>query len=266
MRKVSSKGSIMKIAVSGKGGVGKTLVAGVLAQFFASKGFTVLAIDADPTPNLALTLGIPAKEANKIIPISENTPLLESKTTTGVPGVLNLSFTVDDIIEQFSVKTPYNVSLLVMGTVRSAGGGCMCPANTVIRALLHHLLVKRREVVVTDMEAGVEHMGRGTAQHVDMMLIVTDSSIKSLEAAKKLQTLTKDLGIKRVLIVGNKVANVEERKSIENFALSNGLSLLGLIPYDDKVLKADRNGETPLKYGQASKGVAAVRKIGEKLL
>jgi len=113
----------MKIAVSGKGGVGKTLVAGVLAEFFANKGFTVLAIDADPSPNLALTLGVPAEEASKIVPISENTSLIESKTQSGVPGVLNRSFTVEDIVDHFSVKTPYDVSLLVMGTVRSAGGG-----------------------------------------------------------------------------------------------------------------------------------------------
>jgi len=256
----------MKIAVSGKGGVGKTLIAGVLAEFFAHKGFTVLAIDADPSPNLALTLGVSAEEASKIVPISENTPLIESKTQTGVPGVYNLSFTVEDIIEQFSVKTPFNVSLLVMGTVRDAGGGCMCPANTVIRTLLHHLMVQRKEVIVTDMEAGVEHMGRGTAEHVDTMLTVTDSSLKSMETAKKLYVLAKDLGIKKAFIVGNKVANSEEGKLIEKFASKNGMPLLGLIPYDEQVLKADVIGETPLKYAEVSKGVAAIRKIGEKLL
>jgi len=256
----------MKIAVSGKGGVGKTLIAGVLAQFFVSKGSTVLAIDADPSPNLALTLGIPAEEASKIVPISENTPLIESKTQTGVLGVYRLSFTVEDIIEQFSVQTPYGVGLLVMGTVRNAGGGCMCPANTVIRALLHHLLVKRKEAVVTDMEAGVEHMGRGTAEHVDTMLIVTDSSLKSMETAKKLYVLSKDFGIKRAFIVGNKVANSEEGRLIENFASKNGIQLLGLIPYDENILKADMNGETPLKYAEVSKGLAAIRELGEKLL
>jgi CO dehydrogenase maturation factor len=256
----------MKIAVSGKGGVGKTLIAGVLAEFFADKGFTVLAIDADPAPNLALTLGIPVEEASKIVPISENSSLIESKTQSGVPGLLNLSFTVEDMIDQFSVKTPYNVSLLVMGTVRFAGGGCMCPANAVIRALLHHLLVKRKEVVVIDMEAGVEHMGRGTVEHVDTMIIVTDSSMKSMEIAKGLYRLTKDLGIKKTFIVGNKLAKSEEGKLIENFAKKNDMSMLGLVPYDEQVLKADMNGETPLKYAETPKSVVAIRKMGEKLL
>jgi len=256
----------MKIAVSGKGGVGKTLVAGVLAEFFAQKGFTVLAIDADPSPNLALTLGIPVEEASRIAPISENNPLIESKTQTGLPGVLNLSFTVEDIIDQFSVKTPYAVSLLVMGTVRSAGGGCMCPANAVIRALLHHLLVRRKEIVVIDMEAGIEHMGRGTVEQVDSMLIVADSSMKSMEIAKGLYRLTKDLGIKKIFMVGNKLAKPEESKLIENFAKKNDIPLLGLVPYDEQVIKADMNGETPLQYAETSESVIAIRKIGEELL
>lgn len=256
----------MKIAVAGKGGVGKTLVAGVLAEFLSSRGFTVLAIDADPSPNLALTLGIPAEEANKIVPISENTPLIESKTQTGVPGVYDLSFTVEDIVDQFSVKTPFGVNLLVMGTVPYAGGGCMCPANTVIRALLHHLIVKRKEVVIMDMEAGVEHMGRATAEHVDTMLVVTDSSAKSMETARKLQMLAKELGIKKRLLIGNKVKNSEESRLVEDFAHKIGLPFLGFIPYDEHVLRADIKGETPLKNAEKSKAVAAIRRMGEKLL
>jgi len=256
----------MKIAVAGKGGVGKTLVAGVLAEFLTNRGFTVLAIDADPSPNLALTLGISAAEANKIVPISENTSLIESQTQTGVPGVYNLSFTVEDIVDRFSVKTPFGVNLLVMGTVPYAGGGCMCPANTVIRALLHHLIVKRKEAVVMDMEAGVEHMGRATAEHVDTMLVVTDSSAKSMETAKKLKALAEELGIKKVLLIGNKVKAHEEARLIEDFADKNSMSLLGLIPYDEHVLKADMKGETPLKDAEESKSVTAIHEMGEKLL
>ncbi len=256
----------MKIAVAGKGGVGKTLIAGTLAEFFARRGFTVLAIDADPTPNLALTLGLSVEEAAKIVPISENTPLIESKTQSSIPGVYNLAFSVEDIVEQFSVKTPYNVNLLVMGTVKSAGAGCMCPANTVIRALLHHLIVKRKEAVITDMEAGLEHMGRGTAEHVETIIAVTDSSRKSLETAKKLIDLAQQIGIQEHFIVGNRVTSEQEGEYIENFASTRGIRLLGIVPFDKDVLEADMHGHSPLKYADRAKAVAAIRQMGEKLL
>jgi len=256
----------MKVAVSGKGGVGKTLIAGILADFFVKKGFKVLAIDADPSPNLALTLGIPLDEASKIVPVSENTQLLESKTNTGFAGVYRLSFSVDDIVEKFAVKSPYGVNLLIMGTVRSAGGGCTCPANAVIRALLQHLFVERDEVVVMDMEAGVEHMGRGTAGHVDIMLIVADPSLKSMETARKIYGLAAEAGIKKALIIGNKIRNSSESKTIQRFAADNKIPILDLVPHDEQILKADMQGETPLNYAEDSVGIATIRKIGEKLL
>jgi CO dehydrogenase maturation factor len=256
----------VKIAVSGKGGVGKTLVAGVLAAFFAEKGFKVLAIDADPSPNLALTLGIPAEETKKVVPISENAQLIESKTKTDYPGVFRLSFSVDDIVKDFSVKSPYGVNLLVMGTVRSAGTGCLCPANAVVRALLQHLYVERNEVVVMDMEAGVEHLGRGTAKHVDAMLIVTDSSFKAVETAKKIHELATEMGIKKIFLMGNKVANANEGKLIARLAESNNVSLLGLIPYDKQVIGADMRGESPIKYAGKSKGIETIRHLGESLI
>jgi len=256
----------MKIAVSGKGGVGKTLVAGVLADFFVRKGFKVLAIDADPSPNLALTLGISIDEATKIVSVSENTKLLESKTSTGFAGVYRLSFSVNDIVEKFSVKSPYGVNLLVMGTVKSAGGGCTCPANAVVRALLRHLIVERDEVIVMDMGAGVEHMGRGTAKHVDIMLIVTDPSLKSMETARKIYQLSIEAGIKNAFIIGNKIRNPSEGESIQRFAAGNKIPILHLIPHDEQILKADMQGETPLKYAEDSVGIAAIQKMGEKLL
>ncbi len=256
----------MKIAVSGKGGVGKTLVSGTLASYFAQKGFKVMAIDADPSPNLALTLGIPVEEANKIVPISENAELLESKTRTDFPGVFKLHFTVDDIIEDNGMKSPYGVNLLVMGTVKSAGSGCACGANAVVRELLRYLIVDRDEIVVVDLEAGVEHMGRGTASQVDIMIIVADSSRKSLEIAKKLSGFAHQAGIKNVFVVGNRVRDPEEKELITDFTEKNGLPLLALIPYDDIIVKADRVGEPPLKYAETSESVKAIQMIGEKLL
>ena len=246
--------------------MGKTLVSGTLAGYFAKKGFKVMAIDADSSPNLALTLGIPVEDANKIVPISENTELLESKTRTDYPGVYKLHFTVDDIVEKNGMKSPYGVNLLVMGTIKSAGGGCACGANSVIRELLRHLIVERDEIVVVDLEAGVEHMGRGTASHVDIMLIVADSSRKSLEIAKKISGFSHEAGIKNVFVIGNRVRDSEEKELITDFTEKNEIPLLALIPYDDTVVKADRVGEAPLKYAETSEGVKAIQRIGEKLL
>jgi CO dehydrogenase maturation factor len=256
----------MKIAVSGKGGTGKTFIAGVLSFFFVQKGFKVLAIDADPSPNLALTLGIPWSDASKIVPISENRKLIESKTNTGFNGVYRLSFTVDDVVKDYGVRSPYGVDLLVMGTVRSAGTGCTCPANALIRALLQHLVVERNEVVIMDMEAGVEHFGRGTARHMDMLVTVMDSSMKSMEIAKRIEVLAKEIEIKRVFVVGNKLTNASQDRLMRKFATDNDLDLLDLIPFDEHIMKSDMVGETPLRRIKNSKGIAAIMRIGERLL
>jgi CO dehydrogenase maturation factor len=255
----------VKIAVSGKGGVGKTLIAGGLAVSFARNGFETIAIDADPSPNLALTLGLSIEEARKILPISENKELIESKTETDYAGVYRLSFTVDDIIRDFSVKTPFGVNLIVMGTVKSMGSGCTCPANAVIRNLLRHLIVERDEAVILDMEAGVEHIGRATAKHVDTMLIVADANMKALETAKRIQELAAASKIKEIFLVGNKVADETQRERIKSFAEMNGLEILDFVPFDPKVVEAEMRGETPLKYRE-SKAINAIENLREKLM
>lgn len=255
----------MKVAISGKGGVGKTLIAGGLAYFFAKNGLKTIAIDADPAPNLALTLGLHPLETRKILPISENKAIIEAKTGTGYSGVFRLSFTVDDIARDYSVETPLGVNLIIMGTVKSAGSGCTCPANAVVRALLRHLVVERNEAVVLDMEAGVEHLGRGTARHVDVMLIITDANVKSLEIAKRIYELAADMGVKRIFIVGNKIVNEVQRKIVEDFAKENNLKILTFIPFDQKVSEAEAHGETPLKYGE-SEAVQAIKNLCEMLI
>jgi len=238
----------MKIAVSGKGGVGKTLIAAALARGFVNRGLKTIAIDADPSPNLALTLGLSSEEARKIVPVSKNKELVESKTSTGYSGVYRLSFTVDDVVREYSVSTPFGVNLLVMGTVQSMGSGCMCAANSVVRALLRHLIVERNEAVILDMEAGVEHIGRGTAGHVDAMLIVVDANLKSLEIAKHIHDLAAAAGIAKIFLVGNRVMNKAQKDAISAFAGKNNLSIIGFVPFDQRVMEADMRGETPLKY------------------
>lgn len=247
----------MKVAVSGKGGVGKTLIAAGLARGFANRGLKTIAIDADSSPNLALTLGLSAEEARKIIPISENKELVESKTGTGYSGVYRLSFTVDDIVREYSTATPFGVNLIVMGTVKAMESGCMCAPNAVIRALLRHLIVERNEAVVLDFEAGVEHIGRGTAKQVDALLIVADSNLKSLEIAKHIHDLAAKAGMQQLYLVANRIMNEKQREAVTSFAEKNGLSILAFVPFDAKVIEADTLGETPLK----SKEIVAVDAI-----
>ncbi len=247
----------MKIAVAGKGGVGKTLIAGGLASGFAARGLKTIAIDADSSPNLALTLGLSVEEARKIVPISENKELVDSKTGTGYSGVYRLSFTVDDIVRDYAIATPLGVNLIVMGTVKAMESGCMCAPNSVIRAILRHLIVERDEAVVLDLEAGVEHMGRGTAKQVDALLIVADSNLKSLEIAKHIYDMAKAAGMKNLYLVGNRIMNSIQEQAVRNSAEKIGLSVLAMIPFDNKVIEADMCGETPLK----DREIEAVRSI-----
>jgi len=249
----------MKVAVSGKGGVGKTLIAGGLAFGFAQRGLKTIAIDADSSPNLGLTLGLSTEETRKIVPISENKPLLQEKTDTGYSGVYRLHFSVDDIVRDYSIPTPLGPNLIVMGTVQSMGAGCMCAPNAVVRALLRHLVVERDEAVVLDLEAGVEHIGRGTARQVDALLIVADSNLKSLEIAKHIHDMAKAAGMHNLFLVGNRVMNPAQGEAIQSFAQNNGLTLLTLVPFDQKVIEADMLGETPLK----NKEMSAVKTIDD---
>jgi len=247
----------MKVAVSGKGGVGKTLIAGGIASGFAARGLKTIAIDADSSPNLGLTLGLSPQETRKIVPISENKTLIESKTSTGYSGVYRLQFSVDDIVRDYSVSTPLGPNLIVMGTVQSMGSGCMCAPNAVIRALLRHLVVERDEAVVLDLEAGVEHIGRGTARQVDTLLILADSNLKSLEIAKHIYDMAKVAGMQQLFLVGNRVMNDAQQQAIQRFAEKNGLPILTFVRFDQRVIEADMLGETPLK----NKEIEAVKTI-----
>jgi CO dehydrogenase maturation factor len=255
----------MKVAVSGKGGVGKTLIAGGLVRGFVERGLKTMAIDADSSPNLALTLGLKAEEARKIVPITENKVLVDAKTSTGYSGVYNLNFTVDDIIRDYSVNTPLGVSLMVMGTVKAMGSGCMCAPNAVVRAMLRHLMVERNEAVVLDLEAGVEHIGRGTAKAMDVLLIVADSNLKSLEIAKHIHDMTTAAEMKQVFLVGNRVMNETQKEAIQTFADKNGLNVLTFVPFDQGVIEADMLGETPLLHKESA-AVQTIDNICDTLL
>jgi CO dehydrogenase maturation factor len=255
----------MKIAVAGKGGVGKTLVAAGLAWSFSRRGFRTIAVDADPTPNLGVSLGLSIREASAILPISENASLIESKTRTGFPGVYSLTFSVDDVIRDYAVPTPSGARLLVMGTVKAMGSGCSCAANTVLRNLIRHLVVDRDEALVLDMEAGLEHLGRGTTEGVDVMLVVTDANAKSLETARIISRMAAESGVPNVILAGNRIGSEDEMRIISVFARENESRLVGMIPFDPAVIKAGI-GADPVMVLEGTPAMKEIERITESLL
>ncbi|MFC2035202.1 AAA family ATPase [Chloroflexota bacterium] len=238
----------MKISISGKGGVGKTLFASLLSKLFAQSGYSVIAIDADPDANLAFALGFP--NAEKIVPISEMTGLIEERTGAE-PGQLapfyKLNPKVDDIPDKYAFKLD-GIRLMRMGKLKKGGSGCYCPENSMLQALMNHLMVARNEVVIMDMEAGLEHFGRGTASMVDKLIVVVEPSRKSVETTHNIRILASEIGLNSLALVGNKIRN----ESDKNFLVGNlhDFSFLGFIPYDQAVVEADQTNDSPLDTSQ----------------
>jgi CO dehydrogenase maturation factor len=227
----------MKVAISGKGGVGKTLLTAHLAKIFAESGYSVLAIDADPSANLGATLGFPHPQ--EIVPISEMDALIEERTGAR-PGKLapffKLNPKVDDLPEKYWVEHK-GIKLMVMGRIKKGGSGCYCPENALLQALVNHLLLQRNEVVILDMEAGVEHLGRATAKAVDKLIIVVEPGRRSIETAHAISKLAQDIGLHNIAVVGNKVRSQAEKEFLIS-SLSN-FKFLGFISYDQAVVDAD---------------------------
>lgn len=253
----------MKIAISGKGGVGKTTLAGVLARTLSDQNETVLAIDADPDSNLASALGVPQERVAYVTPLAEMTHFIEERTETkkgGYGAIFKLNPKVDDIPDKFSIDYQ-GVKLLILGSVPQGGGGCFCPENVLLKNLLNHLFIQRNETVIVDMEAGLEHLGRGSTGYVDGFIVVVEPGMRSIQTAQQIKKLASDLGIKRVFIVGNKVQTDEDRQVIkENL---KDFPFLGLMEYNQKVLEADRKGVSPYDIDGQIKG--EVRIILENL-
>jgi CO dehydrogenase maturation factor len=234
----------MKLAISGKGGVGKTLISALLTREFAANGFTVLAIDADPDTNLASALGFPHPE--DIIPISEMKELIEERTGSGTGqagSLFKLNPKVDDIPEKYAQKLD-GIRLMVMGKVKRGGSGCYCSENTLLQALMAHLLVARNEVVILDMAAGIEHLGRATARAVDKFIIITEPGRKSVETAQRIKKMAGDIGVTNIAAIGNKIRNQADR----DFLTSSlpDFSFLGFVPYDSAVIDAEVSNQSSL--------------------
>ena len=220
----------------------------MLSKIFVQSGYSVIAIDADPDANLAATLGYPDPE--NIVPISEMADLIEERTGAR-PGqsapYFKLNPKVDDIPEKYS-REMEGIRLMIMGRVKRGGAGCYCPESALLQTLMSHLLLARNEVVIMDMEAGIEHLGRGTARAVDKLLVVVEPGRRSIETANSIRNLADEIGIKNLAIVGNKVRNESDREFID----SNlpGFSILGYIPYDQSVIEADHANRSPLESSE----------------
>jgi len=243
----------LKIAITGKGGVGKTSLAGLLARLYAAEGRKVLAVDADPDANLASALGISSEDASRALPLAEQSDLIEERTGArpGTPGgMFRINPRVDDIPEAYSVEHE-GVRLLVVGKSKEAGSGCYCPENVLLRRLISHLILQRDEVVILDMEAGIEHLTRGTAGSVDAFIVVVEPGQRSMQTARQIESLAHGLGVKDVYVVGNKI----QREADKEFVQKNlpAMKFLGFMSYTSEVVQADLDGKSPYDASPAAR-------------
>lgn len=259
----------MKIAVSGKGGVGKTTLASTIARLMGRSGKKVVMVDCDPSPNLALSLGIPEDRRNNIVPLGQHFDMIAKRT--GVqPGesqgkIYRINPEVDDLLEKYGVECKDNVTLLVLGTIQTGGGGCFCPESALLRRLLSHL-VRKEEVLIMDMEAGVEHLGRGTTRNIDILLIVVEPGQRSIETASRIKKLAKDLGLKRIVAVLNKSRGQFHDEEIARRLRDLDIDMIGSIPFSEKSMESDLRGMSPMEIEGNQPFIEAVENILERLV
>jgi len=236
----------VKLAASGKGGVGKTTLIAALARLFGDRGSQVFAIDADPDSNLTQALGLSQEEP--ITPLAQMRELISERTGAPLEGYgqfFKLNPHVEDIPDTYS-RVVDGIRLLVLGAIHKPGGGCYCPENVFLKQLLAHLVLRRDEVVLIDLEAGIEHVGRATTQGIDAMLIVVEPGLRSIHTGLALGRLAREMGVRKVIAVANKVATERQeeliRRQLET-ADGGGLPVSAVLHYHESLLEADLMGE-----------------------
>jgi len=251
----------MKLAVSGKGGVGKTTFAALLIRTLSRDGRRVLAIDADPDANLAAALGI--ADADKITPIADMKDLVFERTGAqpgSIGGYFSLNPKVDDLPEALSAKLE-NIKLMRLGGVSKGGAGCICPESSLLKALVRHVVLQRDEVVVMDMEAGIEHLGRATAKAVDKLIVVVEPGRRSIDTAGHIKQLASEIKLNNIAVVGNKIRGPKDEAFLKEHL--NGFEFLGFLPFDDALIEADLQGQSPFDVDSAA--IAVVKEMISRL-
>ncbi|NHJ12793.1 MAG: cobalamin biosynthesis protein CobN [Candidatus Thorarchaeota archaeon] len=260
----------MKLAVTGKGGAGKTTVAGTLARLFGRDGLKILAVDADPNYTLWMSVGISREIADTIEPLLEIEELVRERTENPWVEVLGNFFRlnpkVDDLTSKYAVKGPDNVSLLVAGTVNMGGQGCMCPSAALLKSLIEHLALQTDEAFVMDMDAGIENLGRGTTKGMDLLLVVVEPGMRSLETLERIRGLAEDIGVNRVVAVANKLMSDKDRDVVLRYVSKKGIALIGEIPFDEALREADVDSVAPLDYAPECPAMKAIAELKESVM
>jgi CO dehydrogenase maturation factor len=236
----------LKLAISGKGGAGKSTLAAAIILLMARRGRNVLALDADPDANLAAALGITSREQESIIPISRQAALIEERTGAKVKKygqIFKLNPEVSDIAGCFAYHHR-GVALLVLGAVERGGSGCACPENVLMRALVTDCILYKDDVLVMDMEAGVEHLGRATASGVDRLIIVVEPGQRAVDSTRRIVRLARDIGLQDIRLVANKINGMEDERFLREAFPGN--TFLGIIPYREELRRTDRDGSSVL--------------------
>ena len=251
----------MKISITGTGRVGKTTFAATLARLYADEGRQVLAADVDPDANLGLALGFSPEELDEIVPITKMRKLIEERTGASSSNAFyNLNPKVSDIPDTYA-KTCNGVKLLVLGTVDTANSGCVCPEHVMLKRIISHMVLRRDDVVILDMEAGLEHLGRGTTEGMDQFVVLVEPGARSVQTYRNVKRLATGLGVKQVRVVANKVRNEEDEEFIRSQIPDE--DLLGFIHYNKEVIDADRQGSSPYDFSETA--VREIKAIKEKM-